>query len=76
MRRGTKNVSAQLAKELVQLNVDAVFTSGTRAILDVKQATKTIPIVMVSTSDPIATGMIASLARPGGNVTGMALFGL
>ena len=71
--QGDQKRSAELAKELVQLNVDAVFTSGTRAILDVKQATKTIPIVMVSTSDPIATGMIASLARPGGNVTGMSL---
>src|SRR5262245_48056925 len=71
--QGDQKRSAELAKELVQLNVDAVFTSSTRAILDVKQATKTIPIVMVSTSDPIATGMISSLARPGGNVTGMSL---
>ena len=71
--QGDQKRSAELAKELVQLNVDALFTSGTRAILDVKQATKAIPIVMVSTSDPIATGMVASLARPGANVTGMSL---
>ena len=71
--QGDQKRSAELAKELVQLNVDALFTSGTRAILDVKQATKAIPIVMVSTSDPIATGMVASLAHPGANVTGMSL---
>jgi len=71
--KGDQKRSAELAKDLVQLNVDALFTSGTRAILDLKQATKTIPIVMVSTSDPIGTGMVASLARPGGNVTGMSL---
>ena len=65
--------SSELAMDLVGLKVDGLFTSGTRAILDLKQATKTIPIVMVSTSDPVATGMVASLARPGGNVTGMSL---
>jgi putative ABC transport system substrate-binding protein len=65
--------SSELAMELVRLKVDALFTSGTRAILSLKQATKTIPIVMVSTSDPVATGMVASLARPGGNITGMSL---
>jgi putative tryptophan/tyrosine transport system substrate-binding protein len=70
---GDQRRSAELAKELVQLNVDALFTSGTRSILDLKEATRTIPIVMVSTSDPIGTGMVASLARPGGNVTGMSL---
>jgi putative ABC transport system substrate-binding protein len=71
--QGNQKRSAELAKELVKLNVDALFTQGTRSILDLKEATKTIPIVMVSTSDPIGTGMIASLARPGGNVTGMSL---
>jgi putative ABC transport system substrate-binding protein len=65
--------SFELARELVGLKVDALFTSGTRAILDLKKATTTIPIVMVSTSDPVATGMVASLAHPGGNVTGMSL---
>ena len=70
---GDQKRSAELAKELVQLKLDALFTSGTRSILDLKEATQTIPIVMVSTSDPIGTGMVASLARPGGNVTGMSL---
>src|SRR5215204_1744545 len=53
---GNQKRSSELAKELTQLNPDALFTSGTRSILDLKQATKTIPIVIVSTSDPIGTG--------------------
>ncbi len=70
---GNQKRSAELARELVKLNVDALFTSGTRAILDLKEATKVIPIVFVSTSDPIGTGMVESLAQPGGNLTGMSL---
>lgn len=70
---GNQKRSAELAKELVKLNVDALFTSGTRAILNLKGATKAIPIVFVSTSDPVGTGMVESLARPGGNLTGMSL---
>jgi ABC-type uncharacterized transport system substrate-binding protein len=60
------------SKELVQLKVDAIFTAGTPAIFALKQATKTIPIVFFSTSDPIATGVVASLAHPGGNITGVS----
>src|SRR5438105_4929957 len=59
----------ELATELVQLKVDAIFTTGTPAIFALKQATKTIPIVFFSTSDPIGTGVVASLAHPGGNIT-------
>lgn len=70
---GNQKRSAELAKELVKLNVDALFTSGTQAILDLKEATRTIPIVFVSTSDPIGTGMVESLAHLGGNLTGMSL---
>ena len=70
---GNQKRSAELAKELVKLNVDALFTSGSRAILDLKEATKAIPIIFVSTSDPIGTGMVESLAQPGGNLTGMSL---
>jgi len=70
---GDRKRSSELATELAQLNPDALFTSGTRSILDLKHATRTIPIVMVSTSDPIGTGMVDSLARPGGNITGMSL---
>jgi len=53
--------------------VDAIFTAGTPAIFAVKQATTTIPIVFFSTSDPIGTGVVASLAHPGGNITGMSV---
>lgn len=70
---GNQKRSAELARELVKLNPDALFTSGTRAILDLKATTKSIPIVFVSTSDPIGTGMVESLAHPGGNLTGMSL---
>jgi ABC-type uncharacterized transport system substrate-binding protein len=62
----------ELAIELVRLKVDAIFTGGTPAIFALKQATKTIPIVFFSTSDPIGTGVVASLAHPGGNITGIS----
>jgi putative ABC transport system substrate-binding protein len=62
----------ELAMELVRLKVDAMFTAGTPAIFALKRATNTIPIVFFSTSDPIGTGVVASLARPGGNITGIS----
>ena len=64
---------ARMAAELVQLNVDVIVAGGTLGPLAAKQATATIPIVMTSSGDPLGTGLIASLARPGGNVTGMSL---
>ena len=64
----------ELAAELVRLKVDIIVTQGTPGILAAKSATTTIPIVMASSGDPVALGLIASLARPGGNVTGMAGF--
>ena len=63
----------ELARELVLLKVDAIFTTGTPAIFALKEATKTIPIVFFSTSDPIGTGVVASLAHPGGNITGISV---
>ena len=63
----------QLAAELVRLKVDAIAASGTLAPLAAKQATTTIPIVMTAAGDPLRSGLVASLARPGGNVTGMSL---
>ena len=60
-----------LVAELVQLKVDVLVTVPLPAIRAAKQATKTIPIVMVTTRDPVATGLIDSLARPGGNLTGV-----
>src|SRR5436309_74348 len=62
----------ELARELVLLKVDAIFTAGTPAIFALKGATKTIPIVFFSASDPIGTGVVASLAHPGGNITGIS----
>ena len=60
-----------LVTELVQLKVDVLVSQATGGILAAKQATKTIPIVMVTVQDPVATGLIDSLARPGGNITGL-----
>src|SRR5215470_17104714 len=63
----------ELARELVQQRVDAIYTAGTPAIFAVKEATKTIPVVFFSTSDPVGTGFVASLAHPGGNITGITV---
>src|SRR5499433_3665079 len=59
-----------LAAELVKLKVDIIVVSGTPATQAAKNATKTIPIVMSSVTDPVGAGLVASLAHPGGNVTG------
>jgi putative tryptophan/tyrosine transport system substrate-binding protein len=64
---------SELAAELVALNVDMIVTGGTLAPLAAKQATSTIPIVMTSAGDPLGSGLVTSLARPGGNVTGLSL---
>jgi len=61
---------AELARELVTLKVDVIVTATDLAIAAVKQQTQTIPIVMANSTDPVGTGFVASLARPGGNVTG------
>ena len=59
-----------LATELVRLKVDVIVARGTRAALSAQAATLTIPIVMASSGDPVSEGIVASLARPGGNITG------
>ena len=65
-----------LAAELAALNVDVIVSfSGTPGVLAAKRATTTIPIVMMTSADPVRTGIVASLARPGGNITGNAIFG-
>jgi putative ABC transport system substrate-binding protein len=61
-----------LAAELVRLKVDVIVTGGAGATGPAKQATSTIPIVMAQDSDPVGSGFVASLARPGGNVTGLS----
>jgi putative tryptophan/tyrosine transport system substrate-binding protein len=62
----------EAAAELVRLKVDVIVTVATPATLAAKQATTVIPIVFGAASDPVGTGLVASLARPGGNVTGLA----
>jgi ABC-type uncharacterized transport system substrate-binding protein len=65
---------AGLAAELVRSKVDLIVTHGTPGSLAAKQATTTIPIVMASIGDPVVTGVVASVARPGGNITGQTFF--
>ena len=62
-----------LAAELVALKVDVIVASSTAAALAAKQATTVVPIVFGTVPDPVATGLVASLARPGGNVTGLSI---
>ena len=62
---------SDLASELVRLKVDVIVTRGTPATLTARQTTQTIPIVMASSGEPVFEGIVASLARPGGNVTGL-----
>ena len=65
----------ELAADLVRLKVDVIVAAGTLAPLAAKRATSTIPIVMTSAGDPLGSGLVDSLARPGGNVTGMSIMG-
>jgi putative ABC transport system substrate-binding protein len=64
---------AEIAAEFVQLKVDVIVTVGTLPALAAKQATALIPIVFAGAGDPVGTGIVASLARPGGNVTGLSV---
>jgi putative tryptophan/tyrosine transport system substrate-binding protein len=68
---GKEELVPKLAAELVQLNVEIILTDGTNVTRAAKNATKAIPIVMASDADPVGNGFVASLARPGGNVTGL-----
>jgi putative ABC transport system substrate-binding protein len=75
--RGADNIPERrraLVEELVRLNVDVIVTAGEGGTRAVKQATSTIPVVMASSDDPIGNGFVASLARPGGNITGLSQF--
>lgn len=63
------------AEELVRLRVDVILAWGDTATRAARKATSTIPIVMIQAADPVAAGLVASLARPGGNVTGLTAFG-
>ena len=68
---GRQELLPKLAADLVGLNVDVIVTGGNPVIAAVKQATATIPVVMATSRDPVGSGFIVSLARPGGNITGM-----
>jgi putative tryptophan/tyrosine transport system substrate-binding protein len=63
----------EIAAELVRLKVDVIVTTGTAAALAAKQTTSVVPIVFAAAGDPVGTGVVASLARPGGNVTGLSI---
>jgi putative tryptophan/tyrosine transport system substrate-binding protein len=69
---GVSKRIAEMAAELVRLKVDVIVTAGTEIVIALKQATSTIPIVFAATGDPVGAGLVASLARPGGNVTGIS----
>src|SRR6185436_136254 len=62
----------ELAADLVRLKVDVIVTAATSDALAAQRATKAIPIVMVAAGNPVANGLVESLARPGGNVTGLS----
>ena len=64
-----------LAAELVRLKVDVIVAGGTAAVRTAQHATRTIPIVMAVAYDPVGEGFVASLARPGGNITGLSWLG-
>jgi putative ABC transport system substrate-binding protein len=72
---GRRERYPDLVAEFIRLKVDVVVTDVTSAAVALKKATATIPIVMTSSTDPVATGLVASLARPGGNVTGLTNVG-
>ena len=71
---GKADRERELAAELVRLNIDVIVTGGSTATRSAKEATVTIPIVMTQDSDPVGNGFIASLAHPGGNITGLSNF--
>jgi len=72
---GREERFAEIAAEFARLKVDAIIASGTPAVIASRQATSVIPIVFAPAGDPVASGLVATLARPGGNVTGLATLG-
>jgi ABC transporter substrate binding protein len=70
---GRAERGAEIAAEFVQLKVDLIVTYGTPAVIALKRATSVIPIVFAVAGEPVGTGLVASLARPGANVTGLSL---
>ena len=74
-RYGDTATLDELAAQLIDLNPDAIITVATPPAIAAKRATTTIPIVMATAGDPVRSGIVASFARPGGNVTGVTLYG-
>jgi len=72
IERGRTERFPELAAELVRLNVSVIVVAGEPMIITARQATATIPIVMAAVGDPVGRGFVASLARPGGNITGVS----
>ena len=72
---GSAELLQRFAEELVRLKVDIIVTWGTPATLAARKATTTIPIVMATAGDPVRAGLVASLSRPGGNITGFSIVG-
>src|SRR5215475_4049541 len=70
---GRDERAAEIAAKFVQHKVDVIVTSATARVVAAKQATSVIPIVFAAAGDPVGTGLVASLARPGGNVTGLSI---
>jgi putative ABC transport system substrate-binding protein len=70
---GRTERAAEIAAEFVQLKVDIIVTSGTANVVALKQATSAIPIVFAAAADPVGTGLVASLAHPGGNISGLSV---
>jgi putative ABC transport system substrate-binding protein len=70
--QGHEEQYPQLVRELLQANVELVVTTLTPAALALKESTKTLPVVMLGVADPVETGLVQSLARPGGNITGLS----
>ena len=70
---GKLNRLPDLVAELVRLKPDIIVTAGEAAIRSAEQATRTLPIVMANSGDPVGSGLVASLARPGGNITGLSI---
>src|SRR5262245_21931536 len=70
--QGRREPLAEIAAEFVRLKVDVIVASGNATVIAAKQATSVIPIVFPAAGDPLGAGLVASLARPGGNVTGLS----
>src|SRR5829696_5796312 len=70
---GRSERSAEIASEFVKLKVDVIATVGTPQVLAAKQATASVPIVSAAMGDPVGTGLVPNLARPGGNITGLSV---